>query len=76
MGDEELLTLVAAAAETGYTPGRLRQLARKGELPAKRYGGTWLVQRTALRRFLAEHRPTTGRPRGSRNRPARPADAP
>lgn len=72
--DEELLTLTVAAQRSGYTPERLRQLAREGDLPAKKYGKTWLVKSTALRRFLDEHHPSTGRPRGSRNR--RPADPP
>lgn len=75
-GDDELLTLTVAAARTGYTPERLRQLARDGELAAKKYGKTWLVRPSELRRFVSDHRPTTGRPRGSRNRkptPVRPA---
>lgn len=75
MGEDELLTLTTVAAETGYTPERLRQLARAGDLPAKLYGKTWLVERSAVKRFIAEHKPTTGRPRGSRNRP-KPDPAP
>jgi excisionase family DNA binding protein len=70
MGEDELLTLSKVAEETGFTPRRLRQLAEKKLLPAELYGRTYLVKRTDLTRFLAEHKPTTGRPRGSRNRPA------
>lgn len=66
---DELLTLIEAAKETGYSPERLRQFAARGEMPAKQYGRQWLVQRTALRRFLANHQPKTGRPRGSKRRP-------
>jgi hypothetical protein len=73
---DELLTLTVAATETGYTPERLRQLARSGDLPAKLYGKTWLVQRSALRRFISSHHPTTGRPRGSRNRKPTPPSQP
>jgi hypothetical protein len=68
MGDEELLTIAKVAEETGYTARRLRQFAERGDLPAKLYGRTYLVERGDLRRFLAGHHPTTGRPRGSRNR--------
>lgn len=72
MGEDELLTLSVVAAETGYSSARLRQLAKAEKLPAKQYGKTWLVRRSDLTRFLAEHQPTTGRPRGSRNRTAPP----
>lgn len=70
MSEDELLTLAVAAAETGYTSARLRQLADKGILPATLYGKVWLVRRDDLARFTAEHKPTRGRPRGSRNKPA------
>lgn len=66
-----MLTLVQAAAETGYTTGRLRQMARLEGLPAQKYGNTWVIQRGELVRYLAGHKPNRGRPRGSRNR--RPA---
>ncbi len=69
--EDELLTLTVAAKESGFTPRRLRQLAHDRVLDAKLYGNTWVVSRSALTRFLAEHQPKTGRPRGSRNR--RPA---
>lgn len=78
MGEDELLTLTKAAEETGFTSRRLRQLAEEKVLPARKYGHTWLVHRSVLARFLAEHQPTTGRPRGSRNRkpPTDPAPRP
>lgn len=70
-GEDELLTLVQAAKESGYSPESLRLFAAKGKIDgAKQYGRQWLIHRTALRRFLSQHHPTTGRPRGSRNRPA------
>lgn len=69
MAEDELLTFAKVAEETGYSSARLRQLAARGELPAKLYGKTWLIQRTDLEKFLAEHHPRTGRPRGSKNRP-------
>lgn len=72
--DDELLTLTEAAAETGYTTGRLRQMARDHGLPAKKYGNTWLITRGELEQYLSAHHPERGRPRGSRNRRPRPAE--
>lgn len=71
-GDDELLTLTVAAHESGFTPRRLRQLAKDQVLPAKLYGKVWLVSRPKFRQFLAEYKPRTGRPRGSKNRPPAP----
>lgn len=68
--DSELITLAVAAAETGYTPDRLRQMARKDGLPAEKYGNTWVIERGKLRQYMSEHKPTRGRPRGSRNKPS------
>lgn len=67
--EDDLLTLIEAATVSGYTAERLRQLATKDVLPAKKYGNQWLVERKALTRFMACHQPRTGRPRGSKNRP-------
>lgn len=72
--DDELLTLTKAADETGYTTGRLRQMARKDGLPAKKYGSVWLIERGELLRYLEAHQPSRGRPRGAKNR--RPAPPP
>lgn len=67
MGEEdELLTLIEASKESEYSPEALRLWASKGHMKAKKYGRQWLVERRELRRFLAGHHPTTGRPRGSR----------
>lgn len=72
MSEEELVTLTTVAKETGYSRERLRQFAAKGELPAQLLGKTWVVKRSDVSRFLSEHHPKTGRPRGSRNRPKPP----
>ncbi len=71
--DRELITLMEAATVTGYTPERLRQMARDEGLPATKYGNTWVIYRDDLDGYMAEHKPTRGRPRGSRNRPTPPA---
>ena len=69
MGEDRLLTLAEAAGITGYTQRRLRQLAHDKKLPADLYGKTWLVRESVLDRFVSEHRPRLGRPRGSKNKP-------
>ena len=73
--EDDLLTLTEASAASGYSPERLRQFATRGLMPAKKYGTQWLVHRSALTRFMAEHHPTTGRPRGSKNKPPAPRAA-
>jgi len=72
MTEDELVTLATLADETGYSRERLRRWAFDGKFPAKLLGKTWVVNRTDVEQFLAEHHPTTGRPRGSRNRRPRP----
>ena len=68
MGEDRLFTLAEAATITGYTQRRLRQLVRKKILPADLYGKTYVVRESTLDQFVSEHRPTTGRPRGSKNK--------
>lgn len=44
----DLLSTAQAAAVLGCTPGNVRDLARRGALPAHRAGGRWLVERDAV----------------------------
>ena len=69
MGEDRLLTLAELAAHGDFTQRRLRQLAADGVLPADKYGKTYLVKQSAWDQFKTTYHPTTGRPRGSRNRP-------
>jgi len=43
-----LLSIAEAAARLGITPGRLRDLARQGKLPASKHAGRWLVESANL----------------------------
>lgn len=45
---EPLLTLREAAERMGLSVARLRDLARKGQLPASKHAGRWLVEVEAL----------------------------
>jgi excisionase family DNA binding protein len=43
-----LLSIAEAAAQLGMTPGRLRELARQGKLPASKHAGRWLIEAAGL----------------------------
>ncbi|HEU0169735.1 MAG TPA: helix-turn-helix domain-containing protein [Chloroflexota bacterium] len=43
-----LVSIAEAAAQLGMTPGRLRELARQGKLPASKHAGRWLVEAAGL----------------------------
>lgn len=44
----DLVSTVEAAAVLGCTPSNVRDLARRGALPAHRTGGRWLLERDAV----------------------------
>ncbi|HLQ35711.1 MAG TPA: helix-turn-helix domain-containing protein [Chloroflexota bacterium] len=46
-----LLTIRECAERLGMTEGQLRELARKGKLPASKQAGRWLVQSAELDTF-------------------------
>lgn len=49
----EALTTKEVAQELGCTSRWVVELIKRGELPAKRYGHSLVVDRDALRRFVA-----------------------
>jgi len=59
----EQLTVAAAAAVVGVSPGRIRQLIDSGELAAEKVGRDWVLRRSVVERFAAKDRPGPGRPR-------------
>lgn len=44
----DLVSTVEAATLLGCSPGNVRDLARRGALPAHRTGGRWLLERDAV----------------------------
>ena len=44
----QLLSIRECAERLGMSEGQLRELARKGKLPASKHAGRWLVQAGAL----------------------------
>lgn len=57
-----------AAAVSGYSQNRIRQLVKSGKLRAISVSGIFVIAPKDLERFLERHRPATGRPKGARNR--------
>jgi excisionase family DNA binding protein len=48
------LTLVEAAQRAGCSPGRLRKLAKAGEVPAARIGRPWIFPENLLQGWIDE----------------------
>lgn len=67
------LTVRAAAARLGVSPGRVRQLIAAGRLPATKHGHDWMIRPRDLA-HVADRRPgrpvTTGAGRRRRDRQA------
>lgn len=63
MALEDLVNTKEAAAYLGVTDGRIRQLARSGELRGMRVSlRAWVFEKNELERFAAEARRGPGRP--------------
>lgn len=56
------LSTKQAADLLGVTHGRIRQLINGGALPAKKFGGAWVIEERDLE--LVRDRPPPGYPRG------------
>jgi hypothetical protein len=63
---DELLTLAQVGQELGIDPSRLRRLAARGVLRARKLGNTWITTRRDMEAFAQQRRPRgwpAGRPR-------------
>ena len=61
------LSTAEVAGAVGMTPGRVCQLAQKGEIRAEKFGRVWLIDPREVDR-LRRDVPTTGRPRISKKK--------
>lgn len=52
MADE--LTVKQVADRLGVTDSRVRQIILAGELPARKFAGSWAVDQEALKKYIAE----------------------
>ena len=50
---EDYVTVPDAAERLQIHPESVRRLIRKGQLPAKKFGNSWLVERDVLEQFAA-----------------------
>lgn len=69
MSSDELLTLAQISKELGIDASRLRRLAAKGVLRARKLGQTWVTTRKDVQAFVALDRPR-GWPKGRPRPPA------
>ena len=63
----EVVTVEQAAVALSISPGRVRVLIRTGRLPAGKFAGRWVVQRSDLQ-LVQERRP--GRPHWAASLPS------
>ena len=50
---EDYVTVPVAAERLQIHPESVRRLIRRGQLPAKKFGNSWLVERDVLEQFAA-----------------------
>lgn len=63
---EDWLDIVEAARELGIHPQSMRRLIKQGRIPARMYGGKYLIERDQLLMFKANYDPRPGRKRSPR----------
>jgi excisionase family DNA binding protein len=62
-----LLTVAEAAARLGMDLAQLRRYLRDSRIAGVKYGRDWMIRENDLVSFQKSYKPTTGRPRGSKN---------
>ncbi|MDE2746389.1 MAG: helix-turn-helix domain-containing protein [Chloroflexota bacterium] len=63
---EDWLDIVEAARELNIHPQSMRRLIKQGRIPARQYGGKYLIERDQLLMFKANYDPRPGRKRSPR----------
>jgi len=48
---DDYVTIADAAERLGIHPESVRRLVRKGQLPAKKFAHSWLIERDVLEQF-------------------------
>lgn len=59
-----------AARILGIHPKAIHKLIQKGQIPAEKIAGCWLISRRFIIEFAKSYRPKTGRPKGKVSRKA------
>ena len=67
MNGDDWITTQEAAELSGYHPTYLRWLIRQGEIPARKFGPLWQVNRTGLIAFLEEAKKSGDKRRGPKS---------
>jgi len=63
---EEWLTTQEAAELSGYHPEHVRRLLRVGQIPARKWGQAWMINRDGLLTYMQTVE-TMGKKRGPKN---------
>ncbi len=58
---DDYVTVAEAARRLNIHPEFVRRLIRKGELPARKFANTWLIEITTLEQFASNYDPRPGR---------------
>jgi excisionase family DNA binding protein len=58
---DDYVTVAEAARRLNIHPESVRRLIRKGELPARKFANTWLIEITTLEQFASNYDPRPGR---------------
>ena len=58
---DDYVTVAEAARRLNIHPESVRRLIRKGELPARKFANTWLIEKTTLEQFASNYDPRPGR---------------
>lgn len=58
---DDYVTVAEVAKRLNIHPESVRRLIRKGELPARKFANTWLVDKTTLEQFASNYDPRPGR---------------
>ncbi len=63
---EDWLDIVEAAGELSIHPQSMRRLIKQGRVPARLYGGKYLIERDQFLMFKSNYDPRPGRKRSPR----------
>jgi excisionase family DNA binding protein len=58
---ENYATVAEVADRLNIHPESVRRLIRNKKLPARKFGNTWLVERTTLEQFASHYDPRPGK---------------
>ena len=55
LDNEKLYKLSEAGVKLGFSPSKMRQLVKSGELPARMVGNTYKIKASDLSKYIAKY---------------------